>query len=62
MDQETCSYFYQDFSKHRETKINEGALKIITHKKIRPRTSKNIAPKKMIFHLLLYASFSLKLT
>ena len=45
MDQDTCQFFHQDFSKCHETKINEGALKIITRKKIIPRTSKNIAPK-----------------
>ena len=62
MDQDTCLFFHQDFSKHHETKINGGALKIITCQKIRSRTSKNIAPKQMMFHQLLYASFSLKLS
>ena len=47
-------------SKHHETKINESALKIVTRKKIRTYTSKKIAPKQIIFHLFLYASFSLK--
>ena len=45
MDQDICKFFHQDFSKLRETRINKGALKFITRKKIRPRTSKNIAPK-----------------
>ena len=34
----------------------------LAKKKMRPRTSKNIAPKWEIFRLLLYASFSLKQT
>ena len=45
MDQDTCLFFHQDFSKHHETKINGGALKIITYRKILSRTSKNIASK-----------------
>ena len=44
MDQDKCFFFHQDLSKH-ETKINEGALKIITRKKIQPRTPKNTAQK-----------------
>ena len=47
-------------SKYHETRIHESALKIITRKKIRTRTSKNIAPKQMIFDFLLYTSSSLK--
>ena len=39
-------------SKHK-AKTNEGALKIITCRKIRLRTSNNVVPKKMIFRLLL---------
>ena len=62
IDQDTCKFFDQDFSKHHERKINEGGLKSITRQKIRPRTSKIIASKQTIFHLLLCASFSLKLT
>ena len=44
--------------------MNDKALKIVAceKKKMRPRTSKNIAPKWVIFRLLLYASFSLKQT
>ena len=49
---------HQDFSKHHETKIKEGAWEIITREKIRTRTSMDIAPKYMIFHLLLSTSFS----
>ena len=45
MVQDTCFFFHQDLSKHHETKINEGALKIITRKKIQPRTPKNTAQK-----------------
>ena len=48
MDQDAHQFFNQDFSKHFETKINEDASKIITHKKekkMQPHTSKNIAPK-----------------
>ena len=45
MDQGTCYSVHQDFSKYNVTRINEGALKIITRKKIPPRTSKSIAPK-----------------
>ena len=44
MDQDTCWLLHQDLSKHYRTEINKGALKITTCKKIRPRTSKKIAP------------------
>ena len=43
-------------------KIREGFFKLITYKKIRLLTSKNIAQKQMIFNLLLYASSFLKQT
>ena len=45
MDKNTCQFLHQRLSKHHKAKINEGALKIITCKKIRPHSSKNIAPK-----------------
>ena len=45
MDQDTSQFLHQDLSKHHKVKINERTLKIITSKKIRRRTSKNIAPK-----------------
>lgn len=44
MDQDACLFFHQDLCKHHETKINDGALKIITYKNIGPGRSKNIAP------------------
>ena len=50
---------HRDLSKYHETRIHEGALKIITRNKIRTRSSKNIAPKQIIIDLLLYASSSL---
>ena len=40
MDQDTCYFCHQYFSKHHETKINKGALKIITHKKKKIKKNK----------------------
>ena len=49
--------------KHHDTKIGEGAWKIISCTKTQACTSKNIAPKyRMNFHLSLYASSFLKQT
>ena len=61
MDQDTYKFFHQDLSKHHETKINENASKFITCKKIRICTSTKVEPK-IIYDLLLYASFSRKQT
>ena len=41
IDQDICLFFYQDFSKHHDTKIDEVVWKTINCTKIRVYTSKN---------------------
>ena len=62
MDRRTCWLFHQGFSKDHETKMKKIPWKLSFTQKMRSRSSKNIVPKYMIFHLFLYASFSLKQT
>ena len=49
MDQDTCLFFHQDFSKHHETKINGGALKIITCQKIRSALQRTLHQNRWCF-------------
>ena len=59
MDQDTCQFFHQDFSKYHETKINEGALKIVTRDKNGILYFKEHCIKIDDISLLFYTSFSL---
>ena len=75
MDQHTCksimhqhtskTYVHQNsfLVKHHETKIDRGAWKSMSYRKIQAFTLKSIAPKlNMTFHLLLHAYFTFKQT
>ena len=55
---------FMGFTKHHETKINKDALKITTRaKKCDPTLQRTSHQNRLyLFHLLLYASFSLKRT
>ena len=63
MDQHTCRFFHQDFSKYHETKISEGALKIISReKKYVSALQRTLHQNRWYFTLVIHFFLSLKKT